>query len=845
MAAGPPSGFQTGPHGAGERAFEEKLRQSTVVDWVYGGVICLGSALLGLILTMPHAYSAPHIGAVICFALVVAASILRKLDIGRSSTGIAGFVLTTYALVVLFAHHNGIGIRTPALNIGPVLLFMVACLAPVRVAVSVALGALLLVLSLVPSSPPIQVAHVPSQIAVAFSAVLSLLLGGILGIGIGRILRQTVAASVTLAHQHYQQVFSEQTHRTLRAVLEASPYGIVLSELPGGHIRLFNAAFARIMGGSEQETKGRSPDTLGAWTGPEQWARILNRVRQGEVFDELLEIRQTTGNTLPLQATAISLELDGVQHLMLMGRDISQEQRRQLELQAVMDTAEAAIMVIQRGSLVGVSRHFEQLMGIERSQALGQATALNVGGAQSLQALHELHALAPCSGEVVRMEHTIYRPDGSTFEGRLTTRLIHPGMRDGLSTVVLIEDITDQKRHEQQLEKSRENAVAASRAKSEFLARMSHELRTPLNGILGLAELAADPRGDEATRQVHLHLMLESGRGMAQLLSDILDISKIEAGRLELQPEVFELGPWLERIRASFVWGVESKGLRLLVQASDGALGWVRADPVRLRQILVNYLANALKFTFQGEIILALSRPDPHRLRIEVRDTGMGIPQESQPKLFRPFEQLLQGVQQEDSTGLGLVICKELAQRMNGRVGLNSTVGEGSTFWAEVAVEPAFAPATGTAAADPPSGIDQLPLQGLHILLADDNRVNQVVGVRMLERAGALVKSAVNGQEAVEAVQRAHAAGEPFDAVLMDVQMPVMDGVEATRIIRSLPEGQRLLIVAATAAALQEELNEALSHGMDAALTKPYDFVKLVATIQQAMLVRSSAQLPH
>ena len=432
-----------------------------------------------------------------------------------------------------------------------------------------------------------------------------------------------------------------------------------------------------------------------------------------------------------------------------------------------------------------------------------------------------------------------------SFKSLFTGRLIHPGASDGFTTIFLIEDITAAKAHDQQLEKSREDALAASRAKTEFLARMSHELRTPLNGILGLAELAADPRGDEGTRQAHLGLMLESGRAMAQLLSDILDISKIEAGRLELQPEVFELGPWLERIRASFVWGVESKGLRLVVQASDEALGWVRADPVRLRQILVNYLANALKFTFQGEIVITLSRPSPQRLRIEVRDTGMGIAPEAQARLFRPFEQTVQGLRHDGSTGLGLAICRELAQRMSGRVGLSSAVGEGSTFWAEVDVQPASAGDEGLAPQGLPQAQAPLPLQGLHILLADDNRVNQVVGVRMLERAGALVKSAVNGQEAVEAVQKAHAAGEPFDAVLMDVQMPIMDGVEATRRLRGLPEGQGLLIVAATAAALQEELEEALTQGMDAAITKPYDSAKLVSTILQALSMRSGAQLPH
>ncbi len=831
---------------AAEQALNALLHRSTAVDWIYGSVVCLAVCMMAITLVRPQVHSAPMVGGTICAVMALAALALRNSRFGRSSTGIVSFVLSMYGVAVLLAHVNGLGIRTPSLNLGPVLLFVTACLVPTRVAVAMGFGAFTMVLTLVPATPPAQSPGVPTLTAVVLSSMFCLVLGGVMGVAVGRILRQTIAASAQAAQQHYQQIFSEQNQRTLRAVLDSSPYGIVLSDLPSGRIRLFNAAFARIIGRSEQDITGQTGPSLDVWADPAQREQVIDQVLKGQVYEAVMAIRRPDGSTVPVQGTAIGLDIDGVQHVMLMGRDLSEEQRRQVELQAVMDTAEAAIVVTQRGRLTSVSRRFEQLMGAEAGHAVGQSTALIVGGAESLLALHQQHAPALQRGEVVRTEHTIYRADGSTFEGRLTARLIHPGMRDGFSTVVLIEDITEQKHREQQLEKSREDALAASRSKTEFLARMSHELRTPLNGILGLAELAADPRGDEASRQEHLGLMQESGRAMAQLLSDILDISKIEAGRLELQPQVFELGPWLERIRASFIWSVESKGLRLQVQANDDAQGWVRADPVRLRQILVNYLANALKFTFHGEIVVVLSRPSAQHLRIEVRDTGMGIALDAQTRLFQPFEQTEQGPQQDGGTGLGLAICRELAQRMNGRVGLSSAVGEGSTFWAEVEVPPASATDEGLAFSDTPAVPDPAPLQGLRILLADDNRINQVVGLRMLERAGARVESALNGQEAVKAVQDAHAAGQPFDAVLMDVQMPIMDGVEATRCIRSLPEGQGLLIVAATAAALQEELDEALAQGMDAAITKPYDSAKLNATIVQALArVRSPARAPQ
>ena len=368
---------------------------------------------------------------------------------------------------------------------------------------------------------------------------------------------------------------------------------------------------------------------------------------------------------------------------------------------------------------------------------------------------------------------------------------------------------------------------------------MSHEIRTPLNGVLGLAELAVDARLDEATRLEHLRMILESGRSLAQVLSDVLDLSKIEAGKLELQPEAFDLEPWLESIRSAFVWSVESKGLKLDVWAPQDSLGWVRADPVRLRQIVVNYLSNALKFTFQGQITVRLRRPAEGRLRLEVTDTGMGLDEASQAKLFQPFEQTALGARQVAATGLGLSICRELAQRMKGEVGVSSSLGHGSTFWAEVQVEPAQAPVRQA----PAEQSQPRPLEDLRILLADDNRINVVVGVRLLERAGAQVQTAEDGREALRAVELAHARGEPFDAVLMDVQMPVMDGLEATRAIRRLPAGDGLLIVAATAAAVQEDLDEALAQGMDATITKPYESAKIIATVRQG-LQRLRVDLP-
>ena len=392
-------------------------------------------------------------------------------------------------------------------------------------------------------------------------------------------------------------------------------------------------------------------------------------------------------------------------------------------------------------------------------------------------------------------------------------------------------DVTDKERERAELARARDAAEAASRAKSAFLANTSHELRTPLNGMIGLARMARDEPADPKRRQM-LDQLVHSAQGLAEIITDILDVSKIEAGKLLLENIDFDLTAELRALRGSAEPLALERGLDLRFDIAPGLAGAVRGDPLRVRQIASNLLHNALKFTAVGSVELRawrLAGAAQNRVRIEVEDSGPGIDAATRARLFKPFTQADESTTRRyGGTGLGLSICHELAQLMGGSVGVESpagATGQGSLFWADLPLPVAGATAP-PAPLPPPEA-----LRGMRVLMVEDNPVNMLIAVAMLERWGVEVAQAHDGHEAVAHVQAAAAASRPFHAVLMDVQMPVMSGHDATRTLRAMPAGQALPIIALTAAALVTERDEALAAGMSDFLTKPIDADKLRATL--------------
>ncbi len=387
-------------------------------------------------------------------------------------------------------------------------------------------------------------------------------------------------------------------------------------------------------------------------------------------------------------------------------------------------------------------------------------------------------------------------------------------------------DIDDRKRQELALMEAERAANAAAEAKAQFLTNMSHEIRTPMNGILGVLHLLET----EGLSQDGKHLLGEAqacGQMLSQLLNDVIDFSKIEAGRLELQPEPMDPADTLTSVAGLLRPQAEAKGLELRVRIEGE--GWIKADPVRLRQALFNLIGNAVKFTVKGHIearMLMRDEGGERRLRFEIEDTGVGIAKSAQATLFQRFQQADGSTARRfGGSGLGLAITRALAALMGGEVGFTSREGKGSTFWIEVVAEKTAGPQTG-------SSVTEGVFDGLRILIVEDNPTNRLVASRMLEALGAQVDTANDGVDGVDAVRH----GPLYDLVLMDVQMPRMDGMEATRTIRALPAplgGTR--IIGLTANALSHQWADYRAAGMDGLAAKPISPPALFGEIARVM----------
>jgi signal transduction histidine kinase/DNA-binding NarL/FixJ family response regulator len=427
-------------------------------------------------------------------------------------------------------------------------------------------------------------------------------------------------------------------------------------------------------------------------------------------------------------------------------------------------------------------------------------------------------------------------------------------------TVGIRTDITKLKRAMEELAAARDAARAAGEAKSQFLARMSHELRTPLNGILGFAQvLLRDPRLSPDQRE-QVQTLNDAGQHLLELVNTLLDLSKVEAGKLELSLRDVALRPLLEACAGLLAPEVERKRHRFVLDIAPGTPAAVEVDPMRLRQMLLNLLSNAVKFTPAGGRVELRAKPLPdgaRGIRIEVQDSGPGIPASKQHLLFEDFSQLgaqpgLEGA----GTGLGLAISARLATAMGGRIGCAAGAPGGALFWVELPLRdvplPAPVPAPvvvpGTASAFPRAAHGGAPgappADGgrvLRVLVVDDVAANRMVARAMLSAAGHRVETAADGIEAVAAVQR-----EAYDVVLMDVQMPLVDGLEATRRIRALDGPQaRVPILAVTASALPEQVEVCHAAGMDGHVSKPVDRDLLLATVARLAAGRAPGLPPQ
>ena len=524
----------------------------------------------------------------------------------------------------------------------------------------------------------------------------------------------------------------------------------------------------------------------------------------------------------------------------VMGRvwsflDITQRQQAENALRmlstALEQSPSGVVIVDLSGRVEYINSAFSAISGYALDEAVGQAIhRLQIDASndapQLVQARYDDLWNTMERGEIWQGEFTLRRKNGEIY---VESTLAAPVRRqdDGVINYIFVkEDITEKKRLLLALQAAREAADCANRAKSEFLANMSHEIRTPLNGVLGLSQIG---QAESVGRRSYATFarILSTGQHLLGVVNDILDFSKIEAGKLVIENVVLDLGLTLEQAVELIQERALEKGLHFVLDKADNLPTGCMGDGLRIRQILVNLLSNAIKFTEQGRIVLSVGR-DRDRLIFRISDTGIGMSDEQMGRLFAAFEQAdTSTTRRYGGTGLGLAITKRLVDLMGGEIAVTSALGQGSRFEFALPLIEAEPPPRPTIPAkyDPHAGGARL--RGYSILAADDNEVNRLVLEELLGSEGAQLQCAVNGQEIVDIWQRS--ADKPWNIVLMDIQMPVLDGYGAVRALRAA--GCTLPIVGVTAHALAEEREKCLAAGMVEHVTKPVFLETLVRVV--------------
>ncbi len=523
-------------------------------------------------------------------------------------------------------------------------------------------------------------------------------------------------------------------------------------------------------------------------------------------------------------------------------------------LSLVISKTKNAISIMEPdGSIIGINDAFVQMTGYTPTEAIKERFSDILFGPSTDPAAVLAYQRAVDNGEELTQDVMHYRKDGQTFW--VESDLIPVRNAGGqLTRWILIQtDITKRHQTEETLRAAKETAEKNSRLKSEFLANLSHEIRTPMNAIIGMTDLTLATDLSDPQRE-YLQTVRNSSEALLDLLNDILDLSKIESGKMELEEVNFSLYEIVQEAIKTLAVKANEKGLELLSRLPEDLPRQLRGDPMKLRQILINLMGNAIKFTEQGEVCVTVQQQwqsaDEIDVHFLVRDTGIGIPASKRDEIFEAFRQGdTSTTRRFGGSGLGLTISSELVRMMRGRIWVESEPGQGSVFHFTVRLKRGY-PLALPAASSEPSASSTITATGtrhtadaanqddwkaaprvrpLHVLLADDHTANRHLVTTVLGSRGHLCVEASNGQEALEALRR-----DAFDVILMDVQMPVLDGFQATAAIRKSEETSRqhIPIIALTAHAMSGDRERCLAAGMDAYLAKPLRPKKLVELVE-------------
>ena len=524
-------------------------------------------------------------------------------------------------------------------------------------------------------------------------------------------------------------------------------------------------------------------------------------------------------------------------HLVTRARKRAEDQRIvRSRLAAIISTSLDAVLVVNRnGRVIEFNGAAEEIFGYARDEAIGARMDdlivpehykdAHQAGMKRYLSSGEKHVIG--KGQV---QLEACRKNGEIFPVELSISTAESG--DGEIFVSFLRDISRRVSAERELIEARDKAVAGERAKADLIAVMSHEMRTPLNGMLGMLELL-EPDRLSAKDAGYVEIMRASGQQLLHHVDSVLDISRVEAGKISLKQEAFSLPALVRELVESQRSVAEHRGNTISYHVNTGGMDMVVSDPTRIRQVLLNLIGNAVKFTRNGSITLTATRqPETNIVEFRVADTGIGIDPADQDRVFDDFVTLDATYSRAvGGTGLGLAIVKRLVHALEGDVGLESTKGEGSVFWVRLPLpgQSADAPASEQETEVPPPQQEASSVAPLKILIVEDNHINRVILRDLLEQDGHMVMQATDGRMGVEMLH-----DNSFDLVLMNVSMPIMDGVEATRAIRKTEaRGTRLPIIAVTAHALPADRERFRAAGLDDILIKPISRDGLRAIIKR------------